>query len=88
LNLDLIRAQITDAEKALSAAGGEVCQQINVRYQLGKPAPSALWASEALKALGLVANDYLIFWHRVEGYSGLLVTTVHYVRVHECCIEI
>jgi hypothetical protein len=76
VNLDLIRDQITAAEKALAAAGGKTFMQINLRYAMAKPAPNAQWAAQALKEVGLNANDVLVFPHRLETYGGLLITTM------------
>ncbi len=76
MNIDLIRNQITEAERALAAAGGEVFERIDVRYSIAMPAPTALWAAEALKALSLAANDLMLFPHRLADYGGLLVTVV------------
>jgi hypothetical protein len=76
VNVDQLKEQIAEAERALAAAGGRVFEQLNVRYSLATPSPSSQWAQDTLKDMGLEGNDLLIYPHRLEGYRGLLVTTV------------
>jgi hypothetical protein len=76
LNVDAIREQIEAVEKALAVAGGSTFSTIYLRHAMNMPAPTTLWAADALKACGLIANELLIFPHRMgETYSGLFVTT-------------
>ena len=77
MNVDLIREQLDAVEKALAVAGGSTFSQINLRYAMNMPAPTALWAAGALESCGLKGNDVLVFPHRMGAtYSGLFVTTV------------